>query len=183
MGGKPRIVSQQYLGTAEEVMARLAAGDTAVPERTQHRGFGDVAAVWTMLERLEVAAIIDEVVGARRADADHRVGEHNEPREATMKVSPYHSSNPSDPDVFHDYDDCPTGKQIPSWNKVAGTSGSAAASSAATRTDAQQLSPTVAGSAPPTSRGSSDPLSQLLYLRTRSRSSSMRATRDAAAVG
>ncbi len=24
----------------------------------------------------------------------------------------YHSSNPSDPDVYHDDDDCPTGQQI-----------------------------------------------------------------------
>jgi hypothetical protein len=40
-----------------------------------------------------------------------------------MKVSAYHSSNPSDPDVYHDHDDCPTGQQIPSWNKRSGTGG------------------------------------------------------------
>ena len=39
------------------------------------------------------------------------------------KVSPYHSSNPSDPDVYHDHDDCPTGQQIPARNRVAGTGG------------------------------------------------------------
>lgn len=39
------------------------------------------------------------------------------------KVSPYHSTNPSDPDVYHDHDDCPTGKQIPARNKVRGTGG------------------------------------------------------------
>jgi transposase len=74
VSGRPRIVSQQYLGTAEEVMARLTAGDTATPERTQHRGFGDVAAVWSMLQRLDVAGIIDAVVGGRRADAAASVG-------------------------------------------------------------------------------------------------------------
>ena len=37
------------------------------------------------------------------------------------KVAPYHSSNPSDPDVYHDHNDCPTGKQIPERNKRAGT--------------------------------------------------------------
>jgi transposase len=74
VGGKPRIVSQQYLGTAEEVMARLAAGDTAVPQRTQHRAFGDVAAVWSVLQRLEVADTIDSVVGGRRADTAVSVG-------------------------------------------------------------------------------------------------------------
>lgn len=40
-----------------------------------------------------------------------------------MKVSPYHSSNQSDPDVHHDHDDCPTGQQILSANRVNGTGG------------------------------------------------------------
>ena len=40
---------------------------------------------------------------------------------AGMKVPPYHSSNPSDPDVYHDHDDCVSGQQIPWWNKVSGT--------------------------------------------------------------
>ena len=31
--------------------------------------------------------------------------------------------DPSDPDVYHDYDDCPTGQQISSWNKRPGTGG------------------------------------------------------------
>lgn len=44
--------------------------------------------------------------------------------EAQMsKVSPYHSSNPSDPDVYHDHSDCPTGQQIPDRNRVSGTGG------------------------------------------------------------
>lgn len=33
------------------------------------------------------------------------------------------SSNPSDPDVYHDHDDCPTGQQIPARNRVASTGG------------------------------------------------------------
>jgi len=37
------------------------------------------------------------------------------------QVAAYHSSNASDPDVYHDQDDCPTGQQIPSWNRVPGT--------------------------------------------------------------
>ncbi|MBD9699192.1 hypothetical protein IGS67_06760 [Flavimobilis sp. GY10621] len=40
-----------------------------------------------------------------------------------MKVRAYHSSNISDPDVHHDHDDCVSGKQIPSYNKVSGTGG------------------------------------------------------------
>jgi hypothetical protein len=39
------------------------------------------------------------------------------------KVGAYHSSNPSDPDVYHDHDNCPTGQQIPPANKVPGTGG------------------------------------------------------------
>ena len=32
----------------------------------------------------------------------------------------YHSSNPSDPDVYHESDSCPTGQQIPVKNRVPG---------------------------------------------------------------
>ena len=72
--GKPRIVSQEYLGTAEEVMARLQGEGSGLPDRTQHKRFGDVAAVWGMLEQLGVAQIVDEVVGDRRADVAVSVG-------------------------------------------------------------------------------------------------------------
>jgi hypothetical protein len=37
------------------------------------------------------------------------------------KIAPYHSSNTSDPDVYHDHDDCLTGRQIPVRNKESGT--------------------------------------------------------------
>lgn len=40
-----------------------------------------------------------------------------------MRVSPYHSSNPDDPNVHHDYDTCPPGSQIPARYKRAGTGG------------------------------------------------------------
>jgi len=36
------------------------------------------------------------------------------------KVSPYYSINPTDPDVWHDHDDCPSGQQIPATNKRPG---------------------------------------------------------------
>ena len=38
-------------------------------------------------------------------------------------VSLYHSSNPTDPDVYHDHDDCPSGQQIPAHNRLSGTGG------------------------------------------------------------
>src|SRR5258708_4101374 len=54
----------RYLGTAADIAAAVEATETAMlPERTRHLGFGDVAAVWGMLEKLDVAAIIDEVAG------------------------------------------------------------------------------------------------------------------------
>ena len=39
------------------------------------------------------------------------------------KVNSYHSSNPSDPDVYHDHNDCPTGQQIPPATRLSGTRG------------------------------------------------------------
>jgi len=72
--GKPRIVSQRYLGSAEEIAQRLSEAGPGEPDRSRHLAFGDIAAVWEMLRRLRVATIIDEVVGSRRADAGASVG-------------------------------------------------------------------------------------------------------------
>ena len=73
--GEPRMVSERYLGSAAEIEALLDAREAAVrPERTRHLGFGDVAAVWGVLERLKVVAVIDSVVGPRRSDAGASVG-------------------------------------------------------------------------------------------------------------
>jgi transposase len=71
--GQPRIVSQQYLGSAAEVVAKLSGGSAGGPVRSQHRRFGDLAAVWSMLEDLDVVGVIDAVV-PRRADAAASVG-------------------------------------------------------------------------------------------------------------
>jgi transposase len=72
--GKPRIVSQEYLGTAEELAAAMRGGGLGLPGRVQHKDFGAVAAAWGMLEDLGVAQIIDEVTAARRADAGASAG-------------------------------------------------------------------------------------------------------------
>ena len=71
--GKPRIVSQQYLGSAAEVMAKLSGSSAGEPVRTQHKSFGEVAAVWSMLERLDVARVID-AVAPRYSNAAASVG-------------------------------------------------------------------------------------------------------------
>jgi len=74
VGGKPRIVSQQYLGTAEELAAAMRGGGLGLPDRIQHKDFGAVAAAWGVLEDLGVVRIIDEVTGVRRADAGASTG-------------------------------------------------------------------------------------------------------------
>src|ERR1019366_1645192 len=73
--GKPKLVSERYLGSAAEIEALLDARETGVaPERTRHLGFGDVAAAWGMLADLGVAALIDEAAGPRRSDAGASAG-------------------------------------------------------------------------------------------------------------
>ena len=66
--GRPKMVSERYVGTAADIEALLDAREAAaLPERTRHLAFGDVAAAWEVLDRLGVAALIDEVTGARPA--------------------------------------------------------------------------------------------------------------------
>ncbi len=66
--GKPKMVSERYLGTAAEIAAAVEAREAAgLPERTRHLAFGDVAAAWGILEELGVAAVIDEAAGPRPA--------------------------------------------------------------------------------------------------------------------
>src|SRR5664280_2109864 len=62
--GKPKMVSERYVGTAAEVAALLEAREQAMmPARTRHLHFGAVAAVWGLLHELGVAALIDEATG------------------------------------------------------------------------------------------------------------------------
>lgn len=75
VNGKPKVVSERYLGSVADIAAMLDAREAAVlPERTRHLAFGDVAAVWGVMVRLGVIDTIDEVVGARRADAGASLG-------------------------------------------------------------------------------------------------------------
>ena len=71
--GKPRIVWQQYLGSAAEIAEKLAGTPASAPVRSQHKQFGDLAAVWSVIERIGVVEIIDRAV-PRRADAAASVG-------------------------------------------------------------------------------------------------------------
>jgi len=73
--GKPKMVSERYLGTAADIAAAVAGGEAAVrPDRTRHLGFGDVAAVWEVMTRLGVIDIVDAVVGGKTAGAGPSTG-------------------------------------------------------------------------------------------------------------
>ena len=64
--GKPKMVSERYVGTAADIEALLdAREEQMLPERTRHLDFGAVAAAWGLLADLGVAAIIDEACGGR----------------------------------------------------------------------------------------------------------------------
>jgi transposase len=66
--GKPKMVSERYLGTAAEIEALLDTREQAMtPERTRHLDFGAVAAVWGLLTDLGVAAAIDAHADSRPA--------------------------------------------------------------------------------------------------------------------
>jgi transposase len=73
--GKPKMVSERYLGSAADIEAAMDRAEAGtLPDRTRHLRFGDVAAVWSMLTELDVAGVIDAVVGPRRADAGASIG-------------------------------------------------------------------------------------------------------------
>jgi transposase len=88
VNGKPRIVSQQYLGSAEEIAERLAGIGPGDPARVQCRSFGALAAVWSVIERIDIIGIIDDVVGPRRSDAAASVGTYMALAIANRVVAP-----------------------------------------------------------------------------------------------
>jgi len=75
VAGKPRMVSERYLGSAADLAAAVGAtGEAARPARTRHLAFGDVAAVWATMARLDVVGVIDEVTGGKMPGAGASVG-------------------------------------------------------------------------------------------------------------
>lgn len=64
--GKPKIVRQQYLGSVDKVVARLA--ENSVPDRPvnlKSYEFGAVAALWSLAEELKLIDLIDRHVKQR----------------------------------------------------------------------------------------------------------------------
>jgi transposase len=68
-------------------MAKLAGAATGEPVRTQHKGFGDLAGVWSVLERLGVAEVVDEVA-PRYGNAGASVGTYIALATANRIVAP-----------------------------------------------------------------------------------------------
>ena len=73
--GKPKMVSERYLGSVADIVKAMDAAEAGtMPQRTGHLAFGDVAAAWSLITDLDVAGVIDDVVGARRSDAGASIG-------------------------------------------------------------------------------------------------------------
>jgi transposase len=64
INGKPRIVNQVYLGTAEGVLKKISDG-SITPLYSKVLDFGDVALLYDIATRLDIASSIDYVVGKR----------------------------------------------------------------------------------------------------------------------
>lgn len=65
--GEPRIVSQRYLGGADDIAAAVRAGPGGAPVESTHLAFGDVAAGWRVLTDLGLPDLVDGIVGRQRA--------------------------------------------------------------------------------------------------------------------
>jgi transposase len=75
--GKPKMVSERYLGTVVDIVAAMDRVEAALlPLRTGHLQFGAVAAGWSVLTELDVIAVVDEVLGPRRSDAGASIGQY-----------------------------------------------------------------------------------------------------------
>lgn len=89
VAGRPKMVSERYVGTAAEVEALLDAREQAVvPGRVRQLAFGDVAAAWGSLQTLGVASIIDEVVRAGPSGLPVSVGTYLAVAAANRLVAP-----------------------------------------------------------------------------------------------
>ena len=60
--GKPKLVNQKYLGTAENVVKKLQTAEKGLSERILYSDcaeFGGVALIYDITERLGLKAVID----------------------------------------------------------------------------------------------------------------------------
>jgi transposase len=77
INGKPRLVNQKYLGTAEKLLAKVHQAEKPIGDRVLYSDaaeFGAVALVYDMAKRLAIAEMIDECLPKRKQGAS--VGTH-----------------------------------------------------------------------------------------------------------
>lgn len=72
VNGKPRIVNQVYLGTAEKLLKDTQKGQ--MPKEVKHQSFGDVAALYEVSQQLGIIQAIDSTVDKKVAGIS--VGEY-----------------------------------------------------------------------------------------------------------
>ena len=107
--GKSKIVSTRYLGTAEEVAAKLGEGSSGlnVVPGTPVFDFGAVAALFSLAERLHIVELIDRHVPKRTGTAPS-VGTYLlldwPPRPTTL--APIHDQIPATAAYCHHGPDC-----------------------------------------------------------------------------
>ncbi len=67
VGGKPKIVRQVYLGSLENLIAAVEhSRQPPQPQETEVAAFADVAALWHIVERLDLVPLLDSVLPAKR---------------------------------------------------------------------------------------------------------------------
>lgn len=70
--GKPKLVNQRYLGTAEKLLSKAVLADTPLQERVLYSHdleFGAVALLYDIASRLGIVKMIDELVPKRKQGA------------------------------------------------------------------------------------------------------------------
>ena len=72
VNGKPKLVNQKYLGTAEKVLEKMLLAEEPVQERALHSDcaeFGDVMLLYDIAVRLGIKDIVDNIVPKRKQGA------------------------------------------------------------------------------------------------------------------
>lgn len=62
VNGKPKIVKQIYLGTIKRIIQKFEqpSGKPDIPEEVDHKDFGNIAALLSIAEKIELVQIIDK---------------------------------------------------------------------------------------------------------------------------
>ncbi len=72
INGKPKLINQKYLGTAEKLLETVRAAETPLQQRVLYSNaseFGTVALLYDLALRLDITGLIDEVIHKRKQGA------------------------------------------------------------------------------------------------------------------